>query len=256
MKNLKDLTPELEKAEAKDKFYAISGVIKRMLAPQDPQLQRTFKYRKNGWGKIERLETTTDGTEESKRAPRARVRIRKGEWEEKTSGCWSFRTVKDKIFRHETILLPWGTDHGLFKKALRRSLEAQRKLRYESAPLSLMKAYPLWLPIGKAPCESMKDGKMPEVVLETRNTQNGKVMVETFFDYVEDRSFICYMEIDSEAPQNEEKLVALVKSLNTLDNIGPSKRGSMQITKIEQVELTAEELKKLECGEPIQPVIY
>jgi hypothetical protein len=104
-------------------------------------------------------------------------------------------------------MLPWGSHFGIFKKSLLRSLEAQKKLRYDAAPLALIKVYPLWLDTGKAPCESMQDKRIPEVILETRHTQGGDVMVEAFFDYIENRDFTCYLEVDSEAPINEERLV-------------------------------------------------
>lgn len=245
---MKDLTPELVKAEAKDRFYLIQGKIVRLLAPQ--HYTRPFIYKKRGWGTIERVETTQDGTPQDLRAPKRKRRVRTGEEEIKTSDCWTFNVEKD------TIMLPWGTHFGLFKKSLFRSLEAQRKLRYEAAPLGLMRVYPLWLPVGKAPCESMKEDKIPEVILESRHTQGGDVMVEVFFDYIEDRNFQCIVEVDSECPINEEKIVALVKSLNTLDTIGPSKRGQLQIDKISMVEPTEEELGKMQKGEAVMPVVY
>jgi hypothetical protein len=248
MKNLKNLTDELLKAEAKDKFYLIEGTIVRLLAPQ--QFTRPFTYKKKGWGQIERVEATADGTPQDLRAPKRKRKVRKGEEEIKTGDCWTFKVEDD------TILLPWGTHFGIFKKSLLRSLEAQRKLRYEAAPLALMRVYPLWLPVGKAPCESMKEGRIPEVILETRHTQSGDVMVEVFFDYIENRNFSCIVEVDSEAPINEEKFVALIKTLNTLDVIGPAKRGQIRIDKVVLVEPTEEELKKLSTGEPVQPVIY
>jgi len=245
---MKDLTPELVKAEAKDKFYLIQGKIVRLLAPQ--HYTRPFTYKKKGWGSIERVEITQDGTPQDLRAPKKKRRVRTGEEEIKTADCWTFKTEKD------TVLLPWGTHFGLLKKSLFRSLEAQRKLRYEAAPLGLMRIYPLWLPAGKAPPESMKNDKIPEVILETRHTQSGDVMVEVFFDYIEDRDFNCLVEVDSEAPVNDEKFVALIKSLNTLDTVGPAKRGQIQIDKVALVEVSEEDLEKLEKGEPVQPVIY
>jgi len=248
MKNLKDLSDELEKAEAKDRFYMIQGKIIRLLAPQ--HCTRPFIYKKKGWGTIERVETTQDGTPQDLRAPKKKRRVRKGEEEIKTADCWTFKVDKD------LIMLPWGTHFGLLKKSLFRSLEAQRKLRYEAAPLALMRVYPNWLPVGKSPCESMKDAKVPEVILETRHTQGGDVMVEVFFDYIEDRDFQCLVEVDSEAPFNDEKIVGLLKSLNTLDTIGPSKRGQIRIDKVLIVEPTEKELAELSKGEPVFPVVY
>lgn len=249
MKVIKDATPELVKAEAKDRFYQITGTIERMLAPQDAT--RPFVYKKKGWGTIERVETTSDGTPEDLRAPKKKRKMRKGEEEIKSADCWTFRLDKD-----EHIMLPWGTDFGIFKKSLRRSLEAQRKLRYESAPLSLIRVYPAWLDLGKAPAESMRDNNIPERILETRHTQGGDVMVDVFFDYVENRPFTTIIQIDSEAPINEEKFVALIKTLNTLDNVGPSKRGRIRIEKVAALQVSPDELEKLRKGEPVQPVIY
>lgn len=248
MKSLKDLTSELLKAEAKDKFYLIEGTILRMLAPQ--HYTRPFIYKKKGWGQIERVEVIQDGSPQDLRAPQKRRKVRKGEEEVKISDCWTFKVEND------TILLPWGDEFGIFKKSLRRSLEAQRRLKYESAPLSLMRVYPTWLPVGKPPCESQKDGRLPEIILETRHSQGKDVMVEVFFDYIENRPFQCIVEVDSEAPLNEEKFVALVKSLNTLDNIGPAKRGKIRINKIVVVEPSQKELEDMLKGEPVMPVIY
>lgn len=257
MKELKDLTENLAKLEAKDKFYAVHGTIVRMLAPQDPKYQRGFTYTKKGWGQIERVESTQDGTPTEKRAPIRRGKTRTGESEVKTGGCWSFNIAKNGlIHKEECVLLPWGTHFGLFKRALFRSLEAQKKLRYESAPLGLIRVYPTWLNVGPAPCESMADKKMPEVILETRHTQRGDVMVEAFFDYVLNRPFECYLEVDSEAPINEEKLVGMLKSLNTLDTIGPAKRGSLEISKVSQVQMEPDDIAKMLKGEAPGPVIY
>ena len=245
----KDLTPMLEKAEAKDRFYLIEGTIVRLLAPQ--HYSRPFVYKKKGWGQIERIEVTQDGTPTDLRAPKKTKKVRKGEEEIKTAECWTFRVEND------TILLPWGGHFGLFKKSLLRSLEAQRRLRYSAAPLALMKVYPTWLPAGKTPCESMKDGRIPEIILETRHTSKGDVMVEVFFDYIEDRPFKCIVEVDSECPINEEKFVALVKTLNTLDTIGPAKRGQFRIENIKRIQISQDELKKLlKPDDPTQPVIY
>jgi hypothetical protein len=256
MEIAKDFTADLAKAETKDKYYMIQGKIKRLLAPQF--YSRPFTYKKKGWGTIERTETQQDGTPTDKRSPRKSTRMRRGEEEIKTADCWTFKVEKSdgKLRKDDHIFIGWGDHFGLLKSSLRRSLEAQRKLRYEAAPLALIKVYPVWLDLGKAPCESLKEGRIPEVILETRHTQRGDVMVEAFFDFVENREFTCYLEIDSECPLNDEKLVGMVKSLNTLDTIGAAKRGSMQITKIAQIKLTDEELKKLESGEPVQPVIY
>jgi len=248
----KDVTPELKKQIAKNSFYRISGVINRMLAPQ--YYKRPFTYEKKGWGEVTRVESYQDGTPKELRAPTKKKRKRKGESEVKSGDCWTFKEEKGKI------LLPWGTSFGLLKSSLRRSLIAQRRTRYWVAPLDLIKIYPTWLDVGNFPPESMKDGKMPEVVLETRHTTKGDVMVETFFDYIENRPFTCLIEVDSECPLNEEKLVAFIKTLNTLDNIGPSKRGSMTISTMQRVVLSEEEMKKLRKGEleiePVQPVIY
>jgi len=248
MKNLKDLTVEIAKLESKDRFYQVNAIIERLLAPQ--HYKRPFTYTKKGWGEIVRVEQTVDGTPTDLTAPKRRRKARKGESEVKVGDCWTFKEDKGDLY------LPWATGFGLCKSALRRSLEAQRRLRYDSLPLNLMKVYPLWLNVGKAPCESMKEDRLPEIVLETRHTQSGDVRVEAFFDYIENREVQWLMEVDSECPINEEKFVALVKTVNTLDVIGPSKRGSMRILKLVQVEPDAKELEKMQKGEPTQPVIY
>lgn len=253
MNLVKNLTPELEKAEAKDRFYQIEGTIVRLLAPH--YYSRPFIYEKKGWGEIARVEVTQDGTPADMRAPSRRKRVRKGESEIRSDKCWTFKTEKRKI-GGDRIMIPWGTNWGIFKNALRRSLIAQKKQRYSTPPLELMKVYPTWLDTGKRPCESMKNDKVPEVVLEKRHTQGGDVRVETFFDYIEDRPFKCFVEVDSENPIGEEQFVAFVKTLNTLDSIGPSKRGSVKIEKVARVELSKDEIEKMEKGEPVEPVVY
>lgn len=247
----KDLTGELQKAETKDRFYKVTGVIMRLLAPQDVRYVRQVRYEKTGWGKITRFETIEDGTPTATRQPRKGMRSRTGDKEIKEGQCWSFRN------ENGFLLLPWAGEFGVLKSSLRRSLAAQRKLRYESLPLSLIRAYPTWLLLGDAPCESVKRN-LPEIVLETRHTQRGDVMVEAFFDFVENRKIDFIMEVDSECPLNDEKLVGLMKSLNTLDNIGAAKRGRVEIGTIEQVELSKkdfEELAKYSYPETL-PVIY
>ena len=254
MKIVKDLTSQLALAESKDKFYQIEGELKRLLAPQN--FQRPFQYKKGGWGQIERVESTSDGTVEVKRAVRRKARVRRGEVEIKTGDCWTFRTAKNGDEKTEDILVPWATPFGILKKSLLRSLAAQRRLRYDKDPLDLIKVYPLWLNVGKAPCESLNEGRVPERVLETRHTQGGDVMVDVFFDFIEKRPFTSFLEVDSEAPINEERLVALLKTLNTLDCVGASRRGSMRIDHIKEIALDEEDFEKLEQGEPIQPVVY
>jgi hypothetical protein len=230
MQVVKELTPELIKAEGKDRFYTIEGVIKRMLAPQDPKLVRPYTYSKDGWGKVTRVESNEDGAPTALRAKRRSTKVRTGESEVKAGPCWAFNVVDGNI------MLPWENQFGIFKKSLQRSLEAQNKMKYDTPRLSLMRVYPQWLNVGKAPADSQMPGNSPFVVLETRHTQKGDVMVEVFFDYVVDRPFKTVVEVDSECPLNEEKLVALFKSLNTLDTVGPAKRGHLQINKIDQIK--------------------
>jgi len=272
MEVVKDLTGELAKAEAKDRFYEIQLVIKRLLAPQ--HYKRPFEYLKSGWGEVKRLESIVDGAPKSPRAPRKKIKSRKGEWELKTGDCWTFKYSKKngelfdpskaktpKDWKGVKIIVPWGTNFGIFKKSLRRSLEAQRRLRYDAAPLALMKVHPVWLCVGEGPPESIKEGKEPEVILETRHTSKGDVMVEVFFDYIEDRRVKFFVEVDSECPINEEKFVALVKTLNTLDVIGPSKRGDFRVLNIREVKVSEEEIQSLLTKpelseEPTKPVVY
>lgn len=267
MKLKKDLTKALEEAEGKDRFYQISGRIIRLLAPQ--YYTRPFTYRKRGWGSIERVETLQDGTPTDLRQPKRKKRIRKGESEVKQADCWTFKLSGDgvgitkaekpktkeekknavqkfmEMIKGHDLMLPWGQHFGIFKKSMYRSLEAQRRLRYDAPTLALIRTYPKWLNIGKAPCESMADGGLPEIVLEKRHSTKGNVMVEAFFDWIGNRDFKCIVEVDSEAPLNEEKFVGLIKSLNTLDIVGASKRGSLWINEIKQVEMTQEEIEKL-----------
>ena len=247
----KDLTAELLKAEAKDRYYKVTGTLIRLLAPQDPRFVRQVKYEKTGWGKITRFETIEDGTPTATRSPRKNARSRKGDLEVKEGACWSFRKESDQL------LLPWATSFGVFKGSLRRSLNAQRKLRYDAAPLDLIRVYPTWLPLGKAPSDS-EARNLPEIILETRHTQRGDVMVEAFFDFVENRKIDFVLEIDSECPLNDEKLIGLLKSLNTLDNIGASKRGRMEISTVEQIELGEKDLESLDRWNYPEtlPVIY
>jgi hypothetical protein len=248
MEVVKELTPELVKAEAKDRFYLVEGTIKRMLAYQ--QYSRPIKIVKAGWGSIERVESFQDGSPTDKRAPSKKSKIRTGESETRIDKCWTFKEENGHLF------VPIGDNWGLIKSSLRRSLTAQKKVRYDAPPLELMLVYPLWLDVGKAPPESLVDGHGPEKILETRNTPKGRVMVETFWDYIENRPLKFILEVDSECPINEEKLVALLKSLNTLDSPGPSKRGKLKITKIDRVQPSEKELEKMSKGEPVEPVVY
>lgn len=265
-----DLTPKLLKAEAKDRIYHVKGKIIKLLAPQN--FTRPFTYKKDGWGSVTRVEQSQDGTPTALRSPRRKKRIRKGESEVKDAACWTFlcldkngkpfdasKAKDEKDWKDVHVFLPWGTHFGIFKKSLHRSLEAQRKLRYDAAPLALMRVFPTLLDIGKAPCESM-NGELPEIVMETRHTSRKQpVMVEVFFDYLKDREFQCLIEVDSECPINEEKLVGLLKSLNTLDTIGASKRGRLLINEIHQVKLDDDEVKGILRGEEqyreLEPVL-
>lgn len=250
MNLVKNLTPELEKAEAKDRFYQIEGAIKILLAPQDKRYERSYTYTKKASWSTERVELTQEGTPTDMRAPRRRRRIRKGESQTRGDKCWSFKVGDKHIF------VPWGTNFGVFKSSLFRSVRAQKKEKYSAAPLELMRVYPTWLDVGKAPCESMKDGKEPQCILTKRHGGAASTRVEEFFDYIENRSFKCFMEVDSENPINEEKFVALIKTLNTLDTIGPGKRGKFKIEKVARVELSVDEIEKMEKGEPVEPVVY
>jgi len=256
MEIVEDMTAEMQKLALKDTFWSIDLTINRLLAPQDPLYQRPFEYKKKGWGQIERIETTQDGTPTTKRAPKRKRRVRKGESEIKSGDAWSFREVQDHI------LLPWGSHFGLWKKTLQRSIIAQKRESYNTAPLALIKVYPLWLDVGKAPCESRKGNAIPERVLERRNVRGskGNVMVEVFFDYVADRRVQFIQRVDGENPINDEKIVALMKTINVLDDIGPSRRGSFRLNNIQKVKPTASEIIALEKNElqdlkiPIGPV--
>lgn len=244
MQVLKDLSSEIQKLEAKDKHYRVQATINQLLAPQ--HATRPFEYKKKGWGEIERVEVRTDGTPTGKRAPTIKTTARQGKSEIKRADCWTFKIIDGKIH------LPWGGPWGLFKGALRRSLESQNKLRYDNVKLDLVRVYGAE---GKSdevklcacgeythgclkldgPVDSMNDGGIPKVVLETRHTSKGDVMVEVFFDYILNRKIEFFIELDSECPLNEEKFVAIAKSINTLDNFGPSKRGSMSIAGIQEI---------------------
>jgi hypothetical protein len=236
---VKDLTPELNKKEAKDEFYQIHAEVPFLLAVQDPETVRPYVYKRTGWGSIERVEARTDGTPTTLTAPKKKTKRRTGEEEIKSGRCFSFRTVGTDV------LIPWGGPFGVLKQGLRRSLEAKGKLRYDNARLDLIKVYPVNVRVS-APIDSQKPTKNPKVVLTTRHTQSGDVMVDEFFDYLENRKFDFYIEVDSGCPVNEEKLTEMFGSLNTLDNFGASKRGQVKITGIERVNISGDALRKLE----------
>ena len=82
----------------------------------------------------------------------------------------------------------------------------------------------------------MQNGKEPVLVLEKRHGRTGEVMAEAVYDYIADREIAFIVDVDSEATINEEKFVATMKSLNSLDNFGPSKRGAIEITAIQEVK--------------------
>jgi hypothetical protein len=255
MEMVEDASQKLAKLSEKDTWWLVDLTIDKLLAPQDPLYTRPFQYVKKGWGTIERVEEWGDGTPTVAREPKRKRKIRKGESEVKTGDAWSFREEDGRI------LLPWGTHWGLFKKTLMRSIIAQRKERYETAPLALIKVYPMWLDVGKAPCESRKDKNVPERVLEKRNVSGqSNTMVETFFDWISNRRVQFLMKIDGENPINDEKVIGLLKTVNTLDDIGPARRGSMHINGIKKVKLSEEEIRGLEQNNlkdlniPIGPV--
>lgn len=234
----KDLTGELEKQEAKDAMYHIEAEIPLLLATQDPETVRPYVYKKTGWGSIERVEQRLDGTPTALTAPKRLRKQRTGESEVKTGRCFSFRT------QGKDVLVPWGGPFGVLKQGLRRTLEARNKMRYDGLKLDLMRVYPRQVKV-EVPIDSQKEGKNPLVVLTTRHTQKGDVMVDEFFDYLEHRKINFYVEVDSGCPVNDEYFVELIKGLNTLDNFGAAKRGSVLIQKIAKVKLSPAELRKL-----------
>lgn len=249
MEVVKDLTDELAKLEVKDRFYKIEATLIHLLAPQNPETVRPYVYKKTGWGGIERVESYTDGTPTQTTAPRTRKKGRKGESEVKTGQCWSFghdgKPTEDKKQNGgKHILLPWGGSWGIFKNAWRRTLDAKAD-KYTNPKLDLIKIYPKTLAI-EGKIDSQQDGRMPQVVLTKRNVRGGSsVMVEEFFDYLEDKKANFYIEVDSENPINEEKFVGMIKSLNTLDSFGPSKRGEIRIEKVEYVRLSEGDQKSI-----------
>jgi hypothetical protein len=241
MEIVKDLTSELTKLEAKDRYYYIEAEIPYLLATQDPKTTRQYTYKKTGWGSIERVESHTEGagTPSSQTAPRRKGRKRTGEEEIKTGRCFSFRTTENN-----EVLLPWGGPFGILKQGLRRTLDAKGKMRYENPKLDLIRIFPKTVKV-PAPLNSMINDT-PEAVLTTRHSMGGDVMVDEFFDYIENKPVSFYVEVDSECPINEEKFVGLMKSLTTLDNFGAAKRGQVKIQSIKQVNLSKDELSALE----------
>lgn len=239
MEIVKDLNPELRKQEAKDRFYLVAANLRTLLAPQDPETTRLYQYKKTGWGKIVRVEATTDGSPTAETAPRRKRKTRSGEGETKETGCWSFKSDGNG-----GLLLPWAGSFGLLKSGLRRTLAAKNKLKYDNPGLDLIKVYPKRLQIA-GPIDSLQDGSLPEVVLTNRNTQRGTVMVEEFFDYIKNRTAKFILRVDSEATINEEKFIGVLKSISNLDNFGPSKRGEIEIKEVQEVKLSPEEVENL-----------
>ena len=250
MEIIKDFTEDLNKLEEQDRFFLISGRIAKMMAPQNDAFSRPYSKSKPGWGEISRTEETVDGTPQDLRTPKSKRGGRKGTIETKTSPCWSFKTGKIKIGDKEEdhLFLPWSGQYGIFKSSLCRSLAAQKKQRYEVPPLGLMRVYPEWLDIGPAPCDTMKDGANPEIIKETRHTAKGDVMVDVFWDHVKNRTFRCLVEVDHENPVDDAKFVSQVKTLTTLDPVGPSKRGRLKILQVQKVKLAPEELEAWDNG--------
>jgi hypothetical protein len=234
------LTPELNRQEAKDAFYHIEVEVPFLLAVQDPETTRPYIYKKTPWGSIERVEARTDGTPTALTAPKRKKNVRTGEVEIKTGPCFSFRTVNGDIH------LPWGGPFGVLKQGLRRTLDSKNKAKYDTPKLDLMKIYPRIVKI-PGPIDSQTKGKNPTVVLTTRHTAKGDVMVNEFFDYIQNKAFDFYMEVDSGCPVNKEKFVELIKGLNTLDTFGASKRGEVKVRSIKIVApFSDEEIRKLE----------
>ena len=64
----------------------------------------------------------------------------------------------------------------------------------------------------------------------------GKTMEEVGYDWITEREVSFYLDLDSECPINEEKLVGLLKSLRSLDTFGPAKRGHIEVTSLKEVK--------------------
>src|SRR5438105_12883070 len=110
MEIIKDLTPELNKLELKDRYYYIEAEIPYLLATQDAKTARPYTFKKTGWGSIERVESHTEGTPLDKIAPRRKGKKRIGEEEIKTGRCFSFQ------INNNQVLLPWGGPFGVLKQ--------------------------------------------------------------------------------------------------------------------------------------------
>jgi len=235
----KDLTPELNKLGNKAHWYQVKGTLKFLPAPQDPKTARPYTYKKTGWGSIERVEAHMATTPTATTAPRKFRKIRTGEGEIQTPGCHSF-ALDDK----GRILIPWGGYGGLFKSSWRRTLAAKAARDWEYPKADLIKCYPSQLKV-PGPIDSQANGAEPKLVLTTRHTSKGEVMVNEFFDWIKNRPIEFYLKVDAENPINEEKFVGMLSSFNTLDSFGPSKKGELELTDIQQVKLTAEELREI-----------
>lgn len=246
--NGEDLTDKLKELESKDQVYEIGGTIVKCLAPQDPKSTRPIVYHTASWGEITKIESYKAGSPKDLAQPLKKKRVRRGEGTVESASCWAFRQENGHL------LLPWSGSWGLFKQGLRRMLLAKNRTRYDEPAIDLLKIYPKIMSI-KAPADSNNgEDKQPIVILTPRNKSTGKsVRVNEFFDYIENRDINFYVRVDSENPINEEKLIGMLKSFNSLDSFGPSKRGTLHIETIRRIPVDEKTLSKLEEGKDIDP---
>ena len=239
MQELEDLTAKLVGMDEKDTWYQVDVTFGRLLAEQSNS--RPIEIKEEGWGEETKEEEYQTGTPETMKAPTKRKGRRAGTGRSAIKKCWTFLTRKKA--KDETVLIHFGGEFGVIHQSFIRSLDAQKKVKYDAPPLELIGLYPEFAEAGPAPPDSITNGG-PQKVMVPRPARGGMTSsrVDEYFDFVEDRTVRGYLKVDATCPLNEEKVLELLKSLKTLKSVGPAKRGSIKSIIPKRVKLTADEI--------------
>ena len=238
MKKVEDLTDRLRQKMLQNTFYYCKARIKKLLAMRTHV--RDIRIKEAGWGKREiKEEKVVKAEDELKPTPIVVIDVREGKEKILEKGCFTFPKVDGKV------VIPIGGPYGLIKSSMRRAAKLVKARKFLGWRLGLVKIYPEWGYAGPWPPDSMMNGNLPEKILRPVAGPGRKRMVADYHDYIVDRDIEFIIEISSESPVSEDEVIAAVKSLNDLDEIGPCKRGRIYIYQITKVSLSPEEKRNL-----------
>jgi hypothetical protein len=269
------LMPKVDALEDQDLYFLVTYQARRLLAAQDPRFTRPYvaKLDTNVFEQVKFTETFTgvptgkEGTKEGKgkgeTVRKGRKGGRAGKGEVLSKPAWTFPVTRTKYDGKpvDVILFPAGGPFGIIKGSIRRAFHAMKKRQQQYDTLDLMKIHcqatiqtpqavksgnivPLEYAIaGPAPAESQQEGYEPMLVMTPRIGQGGREIgrVPEFYDWFSGRTFQFIMELDSQAKITEEEVCAIFKSLNTLDNHGPAKRGDFILRDLVPLKLDTSE---------------